>query len=482
MTGDRQPMPGPADPTALAAALAKLRTLLGERVTDNATVRQQHGNTLSEVPDQPPDLVAFPQTTEEVAEIVRCCTGAGVPVIPFGTGTSFEGHVNAPFGGVSVDLTRMKAIVAVHDADLQCVVEAGVTREELNRHLRDRGLFFPIDPGADASLGGMAATRASGTNAVRYGTMKDNVLAMTVVLADGRIARIGGRARKSSAGYDLVRLMVGSEGTLGIITELTLRLHGLPEEMAAGICAFPSVEAACDTVIATIQLGIPIARIELLDEVQVRACNAYSKLDLPEQPILCVEFHGSPVGVRDQVDRFAQLASDFGGGDLQWAVEPERRSALWRARHNAYWAARGLRPGAKGISTDVCVPISQLAACVGETKADAVRSGLVAPIVGHVGDGNFHCMPLIDMDDPAEVASGHAFVDRLVRRALAMGGTTTGEHGIGQSNMKYLEIEFEEPALDMMRAVKRALDPRNLMNPGKIVRLSPPQPAEERET
>ncbi|MDR3372248.1 MAG: FAD-linked oxidase C-terminal domain-containing protein [Ancalomicrobiaceae bacterium] len=457
-----------------AAVFAALQARFGDRVTGNATIREQHGNALSEVPNQPPDLVVFPESTEEVAEIVRCCRAAGVPIIPFGTGTSFEGHVNAPFGGVSVDLSRLKSILAVHDVDLQCVVEAGVTREELNRSLRDRGLFFPIDPGADASLGGMAATRASGTNAVRYGTMKDNVLAMTVVLADGRIARIGGRAGKSAAGYDLVRLMVGSEGTLGIITELTLRLHGLPEQVAAGICAFPTVKAACDTVISTIQLGIPIARIELLDEVQVRACNAYSALDLPEQPLLCVEFHGSPVGVGDQIERFAEIAGEYGGGELQWAVEPERRSALWRARHNAYWAARGLRPGTKGISTDVCVPISQLAACVVATKEDAARSGIIAPIVGHVGDGNFHCLPLIDQGDPAEVANGRAFVDRLVRRALAFGGTTTGEHGIGQSNMKYLEVEFEEPALDMMRAVKRALDPDNLMNPGKIVRLSAP--------
>ncbi|MDR3497000.1 MAG: FAD-linked oxidase C-terminal domain-containing protein [Ancalomicrobiaceae bacterium] len=453
------------------AALAALRAAFGDRVTDNATIREQHGNTLSEVANQPPDLVVFPKSTEEVAEIVRCCRSAGAPIIPFGTGTSFEGHVNAPLGGVSIDLSRLKSIVAVHEEDLQCVVEAGVTREELNRFVRDLGLFFPIDPGADASLGGMAATRASGTNAVRYGTMKDNVLAMTVVLPDGRIARIGGRARKSAAGYDLVRLMIGSEGTLGIITELTLRLYGLPEEMAAGICAFPSVKAACDTVISTIQLGIPIARIELLDEVQVRACNAYAALELPEQPILCVEFHGSPVGVRDQIERFAEIAGDCGGSDMQWAVEPERRSALWRARHNAYWAARGLRPGAKGISTDICVPISHLAACVAETKADAAASGLIAPIVGHVGDGNFHCLPLVDMDDPTEVAIGRAFVDRLVRRALAYGGTSTGEHGIGQSNMKYLELEFDEPALDMMRAVKQALDPDNLMNPGKIVRM-----------
>jgi D-lactate dehydrogenase (cytochrome) len=456
-------------PDALAAALSQLRARFGERLAEGEAIRRQHGNQLSEVPNEPPDAVLFPETTAEVADAVRICATSRLPIIPFGAGSSFEGHVNAPFGGLSIDTSRMKAIVAVRADDLDCTVEAGVTRSELNRHLRDSGLFFPIDPGAEASLGGMVATRASGTNAVRYGTMRDNVLALTIVLPDGSIARTGTRARKSSAGYDLTRLIIGSEGTLAVVTEITLRLWGVPEDISGGVCPFPSVEAACDAVITTIQAGIPVARIELMDEIQVRACNAYSRLSLPETPLLFLEFHGSAAGVAEQSARFSEIAGEYGGGPFDWATRPEDRSRLWRARHDAYWAGRALRPTAKGISTDVCVPISQLAACVAETKADIAASGLMAPIVGHVGDGNFHVLPLIDFTDAVDVERGRAFVDRLVKRALAFGGTSTGEHGIGQSNRKYLMLEFDQAALGLMRAIKRAVDPDNIMNPGKVL-------------
>jgi len=455
-------------PEALAAALSTLRARFGERLAEGEAIRRQHGNQLSEVPNQPPDAVLFPETTAEVCEAVRVCAKHRIPIIPFGVGSSFEGHINAPFGGLSIDMSRMKRIVALNAGDLDCTVEAGVTRTELNNHLRATGLFFPIDPGADASLGGMAATRASGTNAVRYGTMRDNVLALTIVLPDGSASQTGTRARKSSAGYDLTRLIVGSEGTLAVITEITLKLSGIPEEISGGVCPFPSIEAACDAVIATIQTGIPVARIELLDELQVQACNAYSRLDLPERPLLFLEFHGSAAGVTEQSRRFDEIAAEFGGGPFDWATRSEDRSRLWRARHDAYWAGRALRPTAKGISTDVCVPISQLAACIAETKADIAESGLMAPIVGHVGDGNFHVLPLIDFSNPDEVETGHAFVDRLVKRALAHGGTSTGEHGIGQSNRQYLGWEFDGPALGLMRSIKCAIDPDNIMNPGKV--------------
>ena len=457
------------DLQAIRTALAHLRATFGERLTEAESVRVQHGNQLSEVPNQPPDAVVFPETTDEVAEAVRVCAALRVPIIPFGVGSSFEGHVNAPFGGVSVDTSRMKRIIAVHADDLDCVIEAGVTRTELNRHLRDSGLFFPIDPGADASLGGMVATRASGTNAVRYGTMKDNVLALTIVLPDGRVTRTGTRARKSSAGYDLTRLIVGSEGTLAVITEITLRLAGIPEEISGGVCPFPSIEAACQAAITTIQAGIPVARIELMDELHVHACNVHSKLNLPEMPLLFLEFHGSAAGVAEQSARFGEIAAESGGGPFNWATKPEERPRLWQARHNAYWASRALRPTAKGIPTDVCVPISRLAMCVAETKADIAASGLVAPIVGHVGDGNFHVMPLIDFNDPVEVERGYAFIDRLVQRALAHGGTSTGEHGIGQSNRKYMNLEHDHAALGLMRALKQAIDPDNIMNPGKML-------------
>jgi D-lactate dehydrogenase (cytochrome) len=449
----------------------ELAALFGNRLVTSLAVRQQHGHTLTWIPNQPPDAVVYPESTEEVSSIVKLCARHGVPVIAFGTGTSLEGHVNAPFGGVCIDMSQMKRVVAVHAEDLDCTVEAGVTRKELNEHLRDQGLFFPIDPGADASIGGMAATRASGTNAVRYGTMKDNVIALTAVMADGAIVKTASRARKSSAGYDLTRLLVGSEGTLGIITEVTLKLHGIPEAMSAGVCPFPAVKAACDATIMTIQSGLPVARIELVDDVMMRGVNLHSKLGLPETTMLFVEFHGSEEGVKEQAERFGEIAAEFGGGPFDWATKPEDRSKLWQARHDAYWAARALRPGAESVATDVCVPISRLAECVDETKRDIEASGLIAPIVGHVGDGNFHTQPLVDLNDPDEVARCEAFIDRLVKRALAMEGTCTGEHGVGQKKMKYLTIEHSPAALDVMRLIKRSLDPQNILNPGKIISL-----------
>jgi len=459
------------DDAAMAAVAATLRERFGERAVTSEAVRRQHGHTLTWVENQPPDVVVFPESTDEAAEVVRLCAEHGVPVIPFGTGTSLEGHVNAPYGGVSVDTSRMKRVVAVHAEDLDCVVEPGVTRKELNEHLRDQGLFFPIDPGADASIGGMTATRASGTNAVRYGTMRDNVLALTVVLPNGDVIRTARRAKKSSAGYDLTRLFIGSEGTLGLVTEITLKLHGIPEAVSAGVCPFPSIRAACEAVIVTIQSGIPVARIELLDALQVRASNLYSKLALPETPTLFLEFHGSEAGVAEQAERFGEIAAEYGGGPFEWATKAEDRTRLWQARHDAYWSAFTLRPGVKITATDVCVPISRLADCVEETRLDLDASGLVAPLVGHVGDGNFHVSLLVDMDDAEEVARAEAFIGRLVERALAMEGTCTGEHGVGQRKMKYLEAEHGPGALDLMRALKRAVDPRNIMNPGKIVAL-----------
>jgi D-lactate dehydrogenase (cytochrome) len=459
------------EPAAAARAIAELTAEFGNRVVTSAAVRQQHANTTTWVANEPPDAVVFPQSAADVQQIVRICARHRMPVIPFGTGTSLEGHINAPFGGVSIDFRDMNRVLAVHAEDLDCVVEPGITRKALNEYLRDQGLFFPIDPGADASLGGMAATRCSGTNAVRYGTMKDNVLAVTAVLANGDTMTTGTRARKTAAGYDLTRLMVGSEGTLGVITSLTLRLSGIPEAIASGVCPFPSVAAACDAAIVTIQSGLPVARIELLDEVQVRATNLYSKLTLPEVPMLFVEFHGSQAGVAEQSARFGEIAAEYGGGPFEWATKAEDRSRLWQARHDAYWAGRGLRPGTTAIATDVCVPISRLAACVTETQRDIAESRLVAPILGHVGDGNFHLTLLVDPDDADELARARGLCERLVERALAMEGTCTGEHGVGQGKMKYLETEYGPAAIGAMRAVKRALDPDNIMNPGKIVPL-----------
>ena len=448
-----------------------LAAMIGNRLVTSLAVRQQHANTLTWIENQAPDMVVFPETTEEVQRIVRLCAAHDVPVVPFGTGTSFEGHVNAPFGGVSIDTSMMKRIIAVHAEDLDCVIEPGVTRKMLNEHLRDVGLFFPIDPGADASLGGMTATRASGTNAVRYGTMKDNVLSLKVVLPNGDVMVTSRRAKKSSAGYDLTRLFVGSEGTFGIITEITLKLQGIPEAISAGICPFPTVKAACDATILTIQTGLPVARIELLDTLQVKAVNAYSKLSLPESPLLLVEFHGTDAGVREQAERFGEIAEELGGGPFDWATKAEDRTRLWQARHDVYWASAGLRPGVKAIATDVCVPISRLSECIEETLADLAETGILAPIVGHVGDGNFHVGPLVDSNDPAEVKAVKDFMERLVERALRMEGTCTGEHGVGQGKMKYLEREHGPEALAMMRTLKQALDPQNIMNPGKIVAL-----------
>ena len=449
--------------------MSELAARFGNRLVTSQAVREQHGHTLTWIANQPPDAVIFPQETADVQDAVRICARHGMPVIPYGTGTSLEGHVNAPFGGVSIDFRDMNKVLRVHAEDLDCVVEPGITRKALNEHLRDQGLFFPIDPGADASLGGMAATRASGTNAVRYGTMKDNVLSLKVVMANGEVMTTSRRAKKSSSGYDLTRLMVGSEGTLGVITEITLKLHGIPEAIAGGVCPFPTLEAACNATIQTIQSGIPVARMELLDEVQVRACNAYSKLGLPEVPLLFVEFHGTETGVAEQSELFGEIAKDHGGGPFEWTVKPEDRTRLWQARHDAYWAARALRPGAMAFSTDVCVPISRLAECVRETQHDIVRSGLLSPIVGHVGDGNFHCIPLLDMNDEKEVAAVEGFLHRLTERALAMEGTCTGEHGVGQGKIRYIRGEHGAEALAAMVAIKRALDPENIMNPGKML-------------
>jgi len=453
------------------ALFTHLAARFGERFSLSQALREQHANTLTWLKREPPDAVLFAETEAEVSKIVKLCAEARVPVIPFGTGTSLEGHVNAPFGGVSLDLSRMNRVLAVHEADLDCVVEPGVTRKALNDHLRGSGLFFPVDPGADASLGGMAATRASGTNAVRYGTMRDAVLGLTAVLADGSVIKTGGRARKSSAGYDLTRLLIGSEGTLGVITSLTLKLYGIPETILSAVCPFDSIEGACNATIAALQMGIPLARIELADEAQIRACNAYSHLHLPETPTLFVEFHGTASGAREQVEAFAEIARAEGGGEYRWAERPEDRTKLWQARHDAYWAARGLKPGAEVLSTDVCVPISALAACVTATRQDIDRLGLLAPIVGHVGDGNFHVMPLIEPSDPEERRRVQAFLDRLVERALACGGTCTGEHGVGQGKINYLAAEHG-PGVEVMAAIKKALDPLNILNPGKIFALA----------
>jgi D-lactate dehydrogenase (cytochrome) len=460
------------DVRALDVVIRELASRFGNRLVTSQAAREQHANTTTWIPNEPPDAVVFPHSGQDVQDIVRICAAQRVPVIPFGTGTSLEGHVNAPYGGVSIDFRDMNCVIAVNSQDLDCVVEPGITRKQLNEHLRDQGLFFPLDPGADASLGGMAATRCSGTNAVRYGTMKDNVLALKVVMPNGELMTTARRAKKSAAGYDLTRLIVGSEGTLGVITELTLKLSGIPEAISGGVCPFPSLEAACNAAIATIQSGIPVARIELFDELQVKATNLYSRLALPEVPMLFLEFHGSPAGVHEQSEMFDEIARDLGGGPFEWATKPEDRNRLWQARHDAYWAGRGLRPGAQAVATDVCVPISRLAECVTETQRDITDCGLAAPILGHVGDGNFHLTLLVDMNDDEEVKAARMLCERLVERALEMEGTCTGEHGVGQGKMKYLARELGEPALAAMAAIKRAIDPLDIMNPGKIVGIA----------
>lgn len=458
---------GVRNETGIVEAIAALKGRFGERLQTGHAIRAQHAHTTTYIPAQLPDAVVFPETGADVQAIVGVAAENRVPLIPFGTGSSLEGHVNAPHGGISIDMSRMNRVLSVNESDLDCTVEPGITREELNRELRATGLFFPIDPGANASIGGMASTRASGTNAVRYGTMRENVLAVTAVIADGREIRTARRARKSSTGYDLTRLFVGAEGTLGVLTSVTLRLHGIPETIAGGVCSFPDVGSACNAVILTIQSGIPVARIELLDETQVKASNAYSGLHLPEMPTLFVEFHGSAESVEMQSAAFAEIVEAFGGGNFSWTSNANERAVLWKARHNAYWAQKALRPDFAMLSTDVCVPISRLAECVEATREDIAANDLIAPIVGHAGDGNFHVGLLFDDKDAAYVDRAEAFVERLNARALAMDGTCTGEHGIGQGKMPFLEAELGD-ALDLMRQVKRAIDPQGIFNPGKI--------------
>ena len=453
----------------LPKALAdELRTHFGDRLVTTRAVCEHHGTDISSYPVTPPDAVVYPHRADEVVAAVKACARHGVPMIPFGIGTSVEGHVLATGGGVCIDLSQMNRIVEVNASDLDVRVEPGVTRKQLNAYLHDTGLFFPIDPGADATLGGMASTRASGTNAVRYGTMRENVLGATVVLADGRVIRTGGRARKSAAGYDLTRLIVGAEGTLGIITELTLRLYPIPEGMSAAVCAFPTVAAAVDSIIEAIQCGIPVARCELLDTLTVSAVNRYSKLALAEAPTLWYEFHGTARGVEEQATQMQEIARAYGGLDFAWATKPEERTRLWQARHDAYFACLQLRKGSRMIATDVCVPISRLAECIAATQEDIAKATMPIPLFGHVGDGNFHLMILVDPDSEADVEEAWTLNTRLVRRALAMGGTCTGEHGIGLGKREFLVEEFGA-AVDVMRAIKATLDPMDLLNPGKVV-------------
>ncbi len=461
---------GTRNEAGIAAVLTVLKHDLGDKFQTGQSFREQHSHTTTYLTTQLPDGVAFVESADDVKAVVKACAKHKVPVIPFGTGSSLEGQVNAPSGGISIDFSRMNRIIELNAEDLDVTVEPGVNREQLNTYLRDTGLFFPIDPGANASIGGMASTRASGTNAVRYGTMKDNVLAVTAVTAKGEEIRTGRRARKSSAGYDLTRLFVGAEGTLGVLTSVTLRLQGIPEKIAGGVCSFETIKAACDAVIMTIQMGIPVARIELLDEVQIRACNAYSGLGYEEKPTLFVEFHGTEETTALQSQQFAEIVGEFGSTDFKWTGDVQQRNALWKARHDAYWASRALAPHLDGLSTDVCVPISRLADCVVETQRDIRENDMLAPIVGHAGDGNFHVLVLFDGKDPESVIKTEAFVARLNRRALSMDGTCTGEHGVGQGKMSFLEEEAGA-ALDMMRTIKRSLDPDNIFNPGKLFRL-----------
>jgi D-lactate dehydrogenase (cytochrome) len=453
---------------SISSAIEALQPVLGDRLSTSAALRESHGVNETYFPPAPPDAVAFPTSTAEVAEIVRLCAQHGCPVTAFGAGTSLEGHHLPVKGGISLDMTRMDRVLQVNAEDMDVVVQPGITREALNAELHGTGLFFPVDPGANATLGGMAATRASGTTAVRYGTMRDNVLALEAVLADGRVIRTGTRARKSSAGYDLTALLVGSEGTLGIITELTLRLHGLPEAVSAATCRFADAESAVNTVIATIQTGLPMARIELVDEMTVRGFNLYDKGNLPEQPHLFVEFHGSPSAVAEQAETFGEIAAEFGGAGFDWSTRPEDRTRLWRMRHNAHYAIRALRAGKSVLTTDVCVPISRLAEAIGAARAHSQQLGLTCAMLGHVGDGNFHCGVSIDPEDADEMARVTTFNEELVRHALELGGTVTGEHGIGIGKRKFMQAEHG-PALPVMRALKQALDPQGILNPGKML-------------
>ncbi len=449
-------------------AIADLSSLLGDRLQCSKAELEAHATSEAHFPTTPPDAVAYPLTTAEVSQILQICARHACPVVPWGTGTSLEGHALAIKGGISLDMGRMNKLLEVHAEDMDCVVQPGLTREELNQALRTTGLFFPVDPGANASLGGMAATRASGTTAVRYGTLRENVMALEVVLADGRIIRTGSRARKSSAGYDLTSLFVGSEGTLGVITELTLRLHGQPEAISSAVCAFNSIEDAVNTVITTIQMGIPMARIEFLDRASVRAVNLYSAAGLPEQPHLLVEFHGSPAGVAEQAERFGEIVADMGGSGFKWSSKTEERNALWDMRHKAYYACLALRKGSTALVTDVCVPISRLAEAVRETRADIDASPLPGPILGHVGDGNFHAILLVDPQKPDELAQARLLAGRMAERALRLGGTVTGEHGVGMGKLDYMRSEHGL-AWDVMAAIKNTLDGGGILNPGKVV-------------
>jgi len=455
-------------PQALLDALA---ARFGAQCSTAVAVREQHGRDESSFQVPPPAAVVFAENTQDVADAVALASQYEVPVIPFGVGSSLEGHLLAVQGGISIDLGRMNKVLSVNPEDLTVTVQAGVTRKQLNDEIRSTGLFFPIDPGADATLGGMSATRASGTNAVRYGTMRENVLGLEVVTASGEVIRTGTRAKKSSAGYDLTRLMVGSEGTLGVITEITLRLYPIPEAISAAICSFPSIEAAVRSVIQVIQLGVPIARVELIDHHTVRMVNAHSKLNLREEPMLLMEFHGSPAGVKEQAETVQEIATEFGGNAFEWATTPEERTRLWTARHNAYFAAIQSRPGCRAISTDTCVPISRLADCLLDSVQEADASGIPYFLVGHVGDGNFHFGYLLDPNDPREREIAEDLNHKLVARALRLGGTCTGEHGVGLHKMGFLVDEAGAGAVEMMRTIKRALDPKNILNPGKIFAL-----------
>ncbi|TCK42591.1 D-lactate dehydrogenase (cytochrome) [Paraburkholderia sp. BL8N3] len=463
----------PALPEAIrrpfpAALLDALRSAFGERVSTSDAVREHHGRDESAFDPQLPDAVVFAQSTEDVQTVVKLCAQHDVPIIPYGNGSSLEGHLLAVQGGVSIDLSGMNRVLAINAEDLTVTVEPGISRKQLNEALRDTGLFFPIDPGADASVGGMSATRASGTNAVRYGTMRENVLALAVVLADGRVIRTGTRARKSSAGYDLTRLFVGSEGTLGVITEITVRLYPQPEAVSAAVCAFPSMGDAVRAVIETIQMGVPVARVEFLDSLAVRAINRHSNLTFRESPMLFFEFHGSEAGVAEQAGIVQEIVAQNSGADFEWATRPEDRTRLWNARHAAYFAMLQLKPGCRAVTTDVCVPISRLAECVVETEQDLKASTLPCPIVGHVGDGNFHVAMLLDPSKPEEFEEAERINHRIVQRALRMNGTCTGEHGVGMHKIGFMVEEHGEDAIGVMRSIKQALDPKNLMNPGKI--------------
>jgi D-lactate dehydrogenase (cytochrome) len=445
----------------------KIKDEFGQQFSNSKSILEQHTHTMTIHESELPDGVVFVETKEDVQKVVKICNEYKCPIIPFGVGSSFEGHINAPYGGISIDMNNMNKIINVYQEDLLVVVQPGVTREQLNTHLRDTGLFFPIDPGANASIGGMTATRASGTNAVRYGTMKDNVIALEVVTPDGQIIKTANKARKSSAGYDLTRLMVGSEGTLGITTEITLKLYGIPEVLAGGRVSFPSVKDATDAVIMTVQAGIPVARIEFLDTAQVIAVNNYSKTNLPEAPLLLLEFHGSETSVKEQSELFGEIASDFGGNDFEWTSNNEDRNKLWKARHDAYWSCKAVRPEAEIYSTDVCVPISKLSDCITETIEDMKKNELIGPIVSHAGDGNFHVALLIDKKSDEELKKLDDFLIRISERAIRMDGTCTGEHGVGQGKRKYMLKELGG-AVDIMKKVKNAFDPNKIMNPGKL--------------